>query len=581
MDFEEGVAVEMSELLQSKIASVRRKLAMVKSSRGLAAAVGIVLLMLTIGMLLDFAFELPRGLRVAFLALDITALTFILLTYVLAPLIWGPDDDEIALMVERATPQFATRLIASVQLARPGAVPASASSSIVRAMIAQTEDLAEPMDFSEVVKSDDMLKMLAMTLLIVVFGLAAFVWGNSGGSHMSTDLLARAFLSERPIPRKTRINVPNGNKIIPLGDPITIEAFAQGIIPAHGEVDLEYKSGRKQTFTIDPMPDEKAPAPADGSTRFARLIDNVQESFSYRLRLNDAHTPWFTVQAQARPTVSGVDFTLKYPTYTHRAPEHKSPGDLTLLAGSELSIKISASKRVKEGQAQGQQVAGSAVRLVGLSEEIPLKWANSAHTELTATIPKLPTSKLNGLSFYLEDDYGIASRNETVYPVELVLDKDPVIRITYPDRKDELATAQARVLLAFEATDDFGIAKIILWHKLDTEENPAAQAIELDLSGLKGEELRRIQRRYEFNLLPLHVAEQAAIEYWLEVQDGNNVTGPGKAISEHYKVKVVSELEKRADLMNRLNDQLGTVDYVTQDQEKLNQSLGKLITEKK
>jgi hypothetical protein len=75
--------------------------------------------------------------------------------------------------------------------------------------------------------------------------------------------------------------------------------------------------------------------------------------------------------------------------------------------------------------------------------------------------------------------------------------------------------------------------------------------------------------------------EGNAVEYWIEVHDGNNVTGPGKVQSDRYRAKIVSELEKRADLMNRLSDQLGTIDVVAQDQEKLNQNLGSLVHEKK
>lgn len=567
----------MSTLLSSKLSSVRRKLTLVSSLRGLAAIVGAAVLLLTAGILLDFAFELPRWVRAAFLAIDLTVITYILLMHVFAPLIWGPDDDEIALMVERSNPDFATRLIASVQFTRPGAIPAGASPSIVRAMIAQTELLAEPMDFAAVVRTDPAIKTAAVSALILLLGLAAFVYGNTGGEHVSTDLLARAFLDDRPVPRKTRIKVIDGNKILPIGDGLTLEAFATGVIPDKGEVDISYKSGRKSTFSIEPLQDEQHPAPADGSRRFARMIDNIQEDFQYRFRLNDNHTSWFSVTAVPRPTVTGVDFSVIYPRYTARAPEHKSPGDLTILAGSELKIRLTASKPVKPGALIDDQVHSSAVRLVGLNRQLPLIHPKEAKSsaELEATIP-IPARGLTGLSFYLEDKYGIGSKNETIFPVEIVPDKDPTIRIHEPDRKEELAVTQAKVKLKFEAADDYGLAKVILWHKPESSDQPPS-SIDLDLSGISPQELRHLWREYLFDLAPLHLPEQSIEEYWIEVRDGNNVTGPGRAFSEHYKVKIVSEIEKRADLMNRLNDQLNTVQYVTEDQEKLNQKLGQLI----
>jgi hypothetical protein len=42
----------------------------------------------------------------------------------------------------------------------------------------------------------------------------------------------------------------------------------------------------------------------------------------------------------------------------------------------------------------------------------------------------------------------------------------------------------------------------------------------------------------------------------------------------------VSEAEKRADLLNRAGDTLGSITDVTTDQEKLNRNLGTIIREK-
>src|SRR6266850_8052488 len=123
----------MSPILSSKISSLRRKHALFAALRGLCFIAGAAVLLLAVGMLLDWYIEFPWRLRAAILAIDLTVLTYMLLTYVAAPVIWGPDEDEAALMVERERPEFATRLIASVQLGRPGAVAAGASPTIVRA----------------------------------------------------------------------------------------------------------------------------------------------------------------------------------------------------------------------------------------------------------------------------------------------------------------------------------------------------------------------------------------------------------------------------------------------------------------
>jgi hypothetical protein len=547
----------MSSLLQSKIDTVRRKHSIVAATRGVAALVAAAILLLAFGMIMDWAFELPRVVRVALLAVDLTVLTYIFLTYVLAPIIWGPDDDELALMVERGNPDLATRLIAAIQLSRPEAIPAGASREIVGALVAQTESVAEPMDFAAVVKTELMLKTLAVSSLILVLGVGTFAYTN----EVSPDLLKRAFLSNVDVPRKTRVKIDNPDQVIAIGDPVTLSAVASGVVPTSGKVDVKYDSGRTQTFQFD--------AVRDAPGRFTRTIENVQETFTYRIRLNDNTTSRHTVKALPRPSVLAVGFTIAYPEYLKRGQEPKSPGDLSLLVGSTLSVKVKASKPLKSGT----------VRLVGRDQDVELAVGGAKKDELTGSFP-VPQKGLTGLSFTLKDEHGIVSKNETVYPVELVPDRDPTVRILVPEGKEELATQQAKVLISFEATDDFGVAKVFLHRKLAEDENAKAKSIELDLSDVKQDDARRLLRRYYFDLGALKLPEGTVVEYWLEVQDGNDVTGPGKASSEHFRVKIVSELEKRADLMNRLNDELGRIDNVTQDQEKLNQTLGKMILEK-
>lgn len=549
----------MSQTLSDKLSAVRRKQALVAAGRGLAAMGGLAVLMLAGGMLVDWLIELPRVFRAALLAMDVTVLSYIFLWHVAAPVLFAPDDEEMALLVERAHPEFRTRLIASVQLAHPQAVAAGASRALVQAMISQTEALARPMDFAAIIRTDNLFKTIALVVVIFVLGAGSYAYTHP----VSYDLLQRALLVPGvSVPRNTRVVCLTQNRRIAIGDPVSLEAAAEGVVPELGRVDVEYASGRTQRFTLEPK--------SENHSIFGRTIESVQESFRYRVRLNDGISQWFNVEALPRPTLMGVEFQQHYPAYIKRPAERRSPGDLSLLAGAKLQIKLTANKRIASG----------AVRLVGLEQSRDLMVSGKEGNELAGTID-IPGRGLTGISFHLVDEHGIASRNETVYPVDLIPDKAPTIKIVWPDRKEELAVQQARILVAFEATDDFGLGKVVLRHKREGEEYAQAQSIELDLSDQS--DLRRVNRRYLFNLGNLKplVPEGSSVEYWLEVQDGNTVTGPGKAASDPFVVRIVSELAKRADLQNRMNDQLGTIDYVTQDQEKLNQSLGALILEKK
>jgi hypothetical protein len=95
--------------------------------------------------------------------------------------------------------------------------------------------------------------------------------------------------------------------------------------------------------------------------------------------------------------------------------------------------------------------------------------------------------------------------------------------------------------------------------------------------------VKDLKNRYEWNIRDFQppLAEGTRIEFWIEMQDNNDVTGPGLGMTEHQLLRVVSESEKRADLLNRAGDFLGTINDVTGDQEKLNFTLGTLIYERK
>lgn len=73
------------------------------------------------------------------------------------------------------------------------------------------------------------------------------------------------------------------------------------------------------------------------------------------------------------------------------------------------------------------------------------------------------------------------------------------------------------------------------------------------------------------------VVEGAVIEWWLEAIDNNDVTGPGKAESERYSIRIGSEDEVRADLLNRLGDYAGQMEDLSEGQRELSDRLGQRI----
>ncbi len=159
-----------------------------------------------------------------------------------------------------------------------------------------------------------------------------------------------------------------------------------------------------------------------------------------------------TIECEAHP-----------PAYSKLPVAKRSLGDLTLLAGSTLKLKATGTK----------DITNSVLHLAGVEQDVPM----TSIRRIRASWPvnsKAPAKGLNGFSILMTDTDGMESRDSAVYRVDVLPDKVPSVRILYPDRKEELITRQATMLISFEAADDFEISKVRLKFKTDALDEGAA-----------------------------------------------------------------------------------------------------------
>ncbi|NBV24053.1 MAG: hypothetical protein EBS05_19305 [Proteobacteria bacterium] len=546
--------VPPSALLTDKLAAVRTKKTGVEAGSGIALLLGGLSLALGAGMLLDWWLDFPWAVRFLLFLGYLAGAGHVIWHRILTPYLHQPDDDAVALLVERGNPQFSTRLVASLQLTRPGALQAGEAPALVRGLVAQTEAIARPLDFTAVISTREFRRLTGWAVVIVVLGGVLF-WK---GEEISRDLLRRAFLSrEVEVPRKTRIGKTSGDIRIARGENVELFANAKGVVPDRAKLVLKFASGRTQEFLLD--------ASKTNHSYFAQTLENVQDSFDYTFYIGDGKSQTARVDAVERPGIAKLDAVQVYPEYTGLGTVRRSLGDLTLLVGSKLNLTLTPTKEV----AKGAVLVTSATNAAPIS--LPLQVNPKNSREVQVTIP-ITSENLSGFSIHLEDKFGFRSKEDAVYRLEVLPDKAPVVRITYPERKEELITQRATVLIGFEAVDDFAVKQLFLRYTVDGGEE---KGIELTLEAPQ----RSLRRRYDWKVGALNPKppEGSMLEYWIEARDNNNVTGPGIGTSEHFTAKVVSDAEKRADLLNRVGDSIGAIGEAANDQEKLNQRLGDII----
>ncbi len=551
---EQRTAVPPSALLAGKLAAVRSKKVGVETGSGVAMLLGGLVLALGIGMAADWFLDLPWAVRLLLFLGYLAAAGHVIWHHILIPFLRQPDDDDIALLVERGNSPFGTRLIAALQLTRPGALQSGEAPALVRALVSETERLAEPVDFTAVICTRQLRRLVGWA--VVIIGVGGVVFWN--GEEVSRDLLSRAFLSrEVEVPRKTRIGQTSGDIRIARGDNVNLFALAKGVVPERAKLVLKFTSGRTQEFLLDGSQTNRA--------HFAQAMENVQDTFDYTFHIGDGKSRSARVEAVERPGIAKLDATQIYPEYTGLGTVRRSLGDLTLLVGSKLNLTLTPTKEV----AKGAVLVTSSTNAAPIT--LPLLVNPKNAREVQVSIP-ITSEALTGFSIHLEDKYGFRSKDDAVYRLEVLPDRAPVVRITYPERKEDLITQRATVLIGFEAVDDFAVKQLFLRYTVDGGEE---KGIELTLETPS----RALRRRYDWKVGALNPKppEGATLEYWIEARDNNNVTGPGIGTSEHFTAKVVSDAEKRADLLNRVGDSIGAIGEAANDQEKLNQRLGDII----
>ena len=539
-------------VLRNKLARTRFSILAVELARRLTVTFSFLITLLTSLLFLDLLADLEIETR-SLLLFSIITLTAILIIWSLFSLItkWK-NDETLALEIERKNKDFDSRLISSIQFAkRKAKFPENAPMSMVHNMILETKDVSKKFNFLKVVNPKALTRA---TLIFFVIIITSGIWAYSEKDNIPI-LVKRALGEQIEIPRDTIIvEEPNISRV-GIGDNIqmTFKVKSKKTSELKANLNVDYNSGRKIT-----VPLERTETEPD---TYTGTIEDVPESFSFDAQIDDAKTKTLTVTAIERPTIKNISATQVYPEFTKQSPTNHVPGDFTFFPGSEVTINIESSKDLDSGN----------LKFLGLDNQMPLSVNEANKKEGVAKI-KIPSQSLSGFSVSLTDSEEMDSKNNAIYKISLLTDLPPEIRITYPKRSEELVTRKATLLIKYEAIDRFGVNSINLKYK--REEN------EIVTIPLMKEETakKQISDSYEWNLgsLKTGLSEGDQIEYWLEASD-QNISGLNISSSDKLSLKVVTPEEKRADLLGRTSDALGSVDEATNDQENLNKDLESII----
>ena len=231
--------------------------------------------------------------------------------------------------------------------------------------------------------------------------------------------------------------------------------------------------------------------------------------------------------------VEDLSLTFNYPAYTRKKPvtRHPSDGKIKTLPGTEIVLRGTVNAPVE----------GASLLLNG-KDDLSMTVHNKTSLE-----GRFFTREPGFYQFRMKTPEGNKVLLPYKYAITLERDHAPRIHLTVGNPKPVYYLAD-KVQLYYEGSDDFGISKIDL--VVDIEGRTQRKTIKRIKSIRK-----EIKDSYRWELSTMDFRPGDRVNYYFEIQDNDNVSGPNTGQSEVFSFDVFDQQKKRLDLL-ALQEQL-------------------------
>lgn len=533
--------------LRHALSAVARKRLTVQLTAGVAWLVIVIVLLLVAQTALDRAMDFSRAVRAVLLAADALVLGVVVVRGLYRPWRRRWHASEAAFAMQRHWPELGSQVISAVQLAPSADRPGLGSPLLVQALVQQAADTVATLPVGRIVRARPAVNrsLLALALAGAVVGYAVLHW------PLASVLLRRVVLSGIPLPTSTIVVAETRDLRQATGTSVTLAALAEGVVPSQGRLELALAGGEHRTLLVTTAVDRPG--------RFAYTLENVQQSFTYRFQLGDGHGAEFKVTVFPAPLLERASFIQEFPAYTGRPPLTQPAGALTFFPGSKVRVIARSSQPLRRMELRfaGDEAAAAIALTTDAADP------RGAKGEFV-----VPVSGLTGLSLPLTSAEGIAAADTTVYPVRLETDRPPTVKIEAPLALADTLVPTASLAVRARVADDFAVARV----ELVRETGGVQKRRRLDVAAdgtvayvfSPAEEQPALAVGTQFN-------------WWIEVTDNNNATGPGVGSSEHRQLGVVSFEQKQQEMLQRLEETSRRVEDVARRQGEIRDSLGEAL----
>jgi hypothetical protein len=531
------------------------------------AAVGIFLMLAaTLGVVLPVLanFAAPSsGMRWLLFSVGVLGFLFILVQFVLrAPLTWwrhpdSPNEIDLALRVGKSHPEVKDRFANALQVYHETAEDTQngeISRSLAGTALHNAYEAVEPIIFSQVIDRRTPQRRLLFAGLALIT--AFMVWGIAP-NFMAQGAGILLAPHRTPAALALQFEVTPGDAEIIKGQNFRISAAVNRPTADDANVEWRQTDGRATEQA------EMKRALAGIGAQFNHTIENIRESFSYRVHLGNESSRWFNVTVVEPPLVRSLRVTVKFPNYTGRQPLEldENVGDILALPGSTVSVRMTPNKPVAQANI-----------LFSTGEVTPLAAGDDFRAEFTVR-------RQGTYQFGLKDEKGLTNQDAIQYRLELETDQSPTVQITFPGRDMDLDESM-RMPLVIEGEDDYGFSKLQIVYEI--LEGGAAEGKRGTMAlPIANKNSRAFREQPIWDVAQLDLQPEDVVRYYAEIFDNDVIAGPKSGRSQVFHLRFPSMYEMYQEIAGAQEEASQDLQRMYEQAKKTKEEIDKLAQEMK
>jgi hypothetical protein len=426
--------------------------------------------------------------------------------------------DALALKIGNHYNDIKDKLSNSIQLMQTIENSRGISSQLATASFSEIFDVSKTRNFNVVIdkkKIYNILIIFFVSLVMLIGSFSIFNQSLTKGLYRIQNW-QQNFIP--PAPFKLYI-YPKFSKVL-INSDVKIQIKAIGIAPE--KIKLNIKEGSNAdydgfTLTLD-----------TGNT-YNFTFTNLKNSLQFFAEAGWLNSSVLSdigkIEVYERPYIRSMSGNINFPAYTKLPPRQISEqnGDIAALKGSSVNLQIIASHKLSAAK-----IVFVTSKQIDSTNEQNIK--NDTTFQAMTIVGERATGsfKINrSCAYYISITDSLKENNEqpVQYGIIALTDEYPTIKLIQPTYNVKL-TEDATLPISVNITDDYGFSRLSLYYRLSSSKfaQPEKDFHKIDLpiiyNGLN------VEIPYVWNLKNLDIVPDDKFEFYLEVADNDNVSGP-------------------------------------------------------